>query len=77
MGGAPSKSSSVAGGGHSHPTRFIVTDPAVVRMLATVVPCDLCTDGLCWRCWTVARAVEQLTIAGRRDQAADALEAAA
>ena len=51
-------------------TRPVTIDPATIRALAVCVPCDACDDrGLCSRCWVTARAVEQLTVAGRRDQA--------
>jgi hypothetical protein len=55
----------------------VVIDFAFVHMLAAVVPCPRCEHGLCQRCWVVARAVEHLAIAQRRDQAVDELRMAA
>lgn len=57
---------------NTHDSRPIHADPVTVRSLALVVPCPLCGEhGLCWRCWTVASAVHELTVAARVDQAAD------
>lgn len=67
---------SIWGGGHGQHSRPVIIDPATVRMLAAVVPCPLCRHGLCMRCSIVARAVEHLAIAHRRDQAVELAVAA-
>ena len=72
--GRPAKaaSASIWGGGQSEHSRLIPVDPVIVRLLASTTPCPLCDDrGLCWRCWRVARAVEELVVAARVDQAVD------
>ena len=68
---------SIGGGGHNYLTRPILIDVTTVRLLASTTPCPLCIHGLCWRCWRVARVVEQLVVAARVEQAVDAWGVAA
>lgn len=72
--GRPGKAASVSSlgvGGHDEHSRLVAVDPTTIRALSACVPCPMCTHGLCARCWVVARAVAELVVAARVDQATD------